>query len=776
MKTKKACLLLFAILQYAAIFGQIIKGTVHDESTGERLPNANIVVKGTNLFSFTDINGVFILKDIGEKKISIEVRFIGYETKTVDMELNGKTVKKIDVGMVQSDNISDQVVVVATKTERKIKTVPARINLLSAKTLNTLPALNSDELLKYIPGVNVSRVGSFISHRSNVTMRGMSGCNQSRTLVLVDGIPVNKSDGGSVNWNSISTGNISRIEVSKGPGSSLYGSNAMGGVINIITNKPYKKLGVDARLGYGSLNTMNSNININGRLSDTYEKGMYWAINGLYNKSDGYINLVEEERDSTTIKSGMEEYAAGLLMAYNFNRNNNLELQLSYYNDRRGSGTKIFIPEGETMDHGTYKANLIYTGQISSFNIKASVFYQNENYIKFRERSRKGNYTCYSVDSKREDMGVLFHISKNIGEHNIVTTGFDIKQGSVNALDDYTETNKYIPGNEATDKVYNKGKMNTAAVFVQDEISLHNDKLKIVAGLRFDQAKFFDGAYYIENPTYRTVVLSDLENRNIDEGAWNSISPRLSGQYKFDNNFRTYISYAKGFRPSVLDDLCRSGFIRGGFKKANPNTQPETIHTFEIGSDISALKDKFNIAVSVYYSIGKDFQYYVNTGESMLMGKKMKPVRQNENISEIELYGGEIAADYNIMKDLSVFANYTYAHSTITNYHTAGNEIDISGKFLRYVPEHQYNIGVNWNNKLISTNILYHYKGKQYGDDLNDMIIEPTNTIDLKLQRNIYKKTSIALYINNLLNEVSVVDKDYLSMGRFVKGEIRMVF
>ncbi len=778
MKRKRICLILLLTFIFVLPgFAQYtIKGTVSDKTTGETLPNANISVKGTKKGTISDLKGEFIIKNINQQKLSLIISYIGYETKTVNINTDGKDVKYIDIKLIQSKIISDPVVITATKTSRKIEDIPARINLLSTKTLNSLPSQSSDELLKYTSGININRAGSFISHSSNVTMRGMSGADQSRTLILVDGIPVNKSDGGSVNWNLINTANIKRIEVSKGPGSSLYGSNAMGGVINIITTKPYEKLSIDARTSYGSLNTTNTNININGRVADTHEKGLYWALNAFYNKSDGYINLIEEERDSTTIKSDMEEYAAGVLFGYDINKNNNLELKLDYYDDRRGSGSKILLPEGESMDHDTYKAHLKYSGQIKDFKINTTIFYQNEDYKKLSEKLRKGNYSCYSVDSKREDMGILFQISKNIGEHNIITSGFDLKQGSVDAIDDYTKTNKYITGNDVTDKVYNKGKMNTAAFFIQDEISLYKDKLRIVAGLRFDHAKFFDGAYYIENPTNLISILAELENRNINEDTWNSISPRISTQYRFTKNFRTYISYAKGFRPSVLDDLCRSGFIRGGFKKANPNTQPETIHTFEIGSDIHAVKNKISIAPSVYYSIGKDFQYYVSTGDSIAMGTRLKPIRQNENISEVELYGGEIAVNYTITQQLSVFANYTYAHSTISNYIADVNENDISGNFLRYVPEHQYNLGLDWNNKFVNTSILYHYKGEQYADDSNESLLDPTNTIDIKLQRNVTKNISLALYANNLLDKVTLVDVDYLSMGRFVKAELRIKF
>ena len=95
-------------------------------------------------------------------------------------------------------------------------------------------------------------------------MRGLPANDQSRTLVMLDGVPLNKSDEGSVNWNMINKNNIEQINIIKGPGSAKHGSGAMGGVIELISKKPTKKLEGNVLVDYGTYNTLSSNIDLAG--------------------------------------------------------------------------------------------------------------------------------------------------------------------------------------------------------------------------------------------------------------------------------------------------------------------------------------------------------------------------------------------------------------------------------------------------------------------------------------------------------------------------------
>ncbi len=758
------------ILHVSGLAQNSIRGKVFDKETSEPLPYCNISIKNQNKGAVTDVNGEFEMVGIEGKSLTITASFVGYQKQTRTVTVSGNSVPEVVFYLKSSSITSAPVVITGTRTERRIEDVPTRVNLITPKRITASPAQSADELLNYTAGVNVNRAGGFLSHRSNVSMRGMSGAEQSRVLILVDGIPVNKADGGSVNWNLINMETVKKVEVSKGPGSSLYGSNAMGGVVNIITSKPTKQIEGSVKTEYGEMNTYGGRANVGGRIANT---GLYYGVNAFYRQSDGYNNLPEEERDSTSIKSDLMEYAAGIKIGYDLNSKNNIELSLNYFDDQRGSGSKIFIPEGERMDHDTYTGSVSYKGEFAGIRTTTTAYYRNENYFKLREsyKASKDKYTCFAVDSKREDLGLIYYASKKIGKRNDITAGFDVKQGKVDAVDDYTYTNEYWTGEPVTDLVFNRGSMNTMALFIQDEITL-SKSIKLIAGLRFDHAKFFDGSYYIEDTTKATDVLADLENKELAEFNWNALSPKLSAQYRITKNIRTYVSYAQGFRPPVLDDLCRSGFIRGGFKRANPELKPETIQNFEWGMDWHSFDNKLRVSPSAYYSLGKDFMYYVSTGDSIAMGSKVKPIRERRNISGVEIYGAEMEINFAINKNITALANYAYTHSTVSEFETTESKNDISGNFLTYVPEHQFTIGAIWTNRYINTNIYYHHKGEFYADDQNEVLIEPYATFDVKLWRNIGENFSVAFIVKDALDNQAIVDEDYLSMGRYMKIEL----
>jgi len=145
----------------------------------------------------------------------------------------------------------EEIVVTATRTERSLAEVPASVSVITEDEIQTAPAQNIDEILRTESGVDVKRVvgmGSGIP--SMLSIRGVPGAN--RTLVLVDGMPANASGTGFISFNEVPLDSIERVEVVRGPFSSLYGANAFGGVINIITREGEGKPGAQIHGGLGS--------------------------------------------------------------------------------------------------------------------------------------------------------------------------------------------------------------------------------------------------------------------------------------------------------------------------------------------------------------------------------------------------------------------------------------------------------------------------------------------------------------------------------------------
>ncbi len=753
-------------------FAQNISGSITDEKTGKTIPGVNIAIKSF-VGAISDVEGNYKINDVKAGDYTIKVSCVGYNEIIKKVVIKEKENLNLDFKLTPSLIMMNEVVISSTKTENLVKNVPQRVELITAKQIESIPANTVDDLLAYAPMVNISRPFGVLSSKSTVTMRGLSGKEQARTLVLLDGIPVNKSDGGTVNWNLYDVTNVERIEVIKGPGSSLYGGNAMGGVINIISKKPVEKFAGSASIEGGTYNTFGGHLNLNGKRNLINKNNFYWGLSGQYLQSDGYITQNVIDRTAYTVKSNSQIYGSVLKTGYDFGKNN-IELNASYFVDKMGTGEVVHQKEGNITEHDTYQFMAKYKGERNNTKWNVSAYYLLENYIKVNEYLKDNLYTLYDVASERTDLGFLSTVTQNIGKYNAITSGIDLKYGSVDASDIYYTS---------TDRVDNAGKMNTYALFLQDEINL-TAKFKIVGGLRYDYAKFYDGLFTIINPSAAMSYMSIYNQPQMEDKTWNALSPKVSAQYKFTNEFRTYVSYSKGFRPSVLDDMCRSGKVKGGFKIANPALKPEYIDNYELGTDITLFK-KIYFALTAYYSLGKDFMYYVSTGETIDMGTAVNPVYVRENISKVEIYGLEAEVNYEITPKLTIFGNYAYTHSQIKDYIVKNPAIDpdLTGKFLTDVPTNIMAAGFNWKNPIVNISLFYRYTDQMWINDVNGYDDKyflaykypAYYTIDAKISKEFWH-IMLSLSAQNITDQKYYDSKKAICPGRFIMFKIGYKF
>lgn len=650
----------------------------------------------------------------------------------------------------------EEVVVTGTKTTRNLKDIPGRIAVINSKTIETSPAQQVDDILRYTPGINVNRSTGQYSQRPMVTLRGLSGNEQSRTLVLINGVPINTSDEGGVNWNRINQYDVERIEIFKGPGSSLYGNNAMGGVINIITKKPAKPQEVYGGVSYGTYNTLRQDLNVRIR----NDKGYYASVSQYYLKSDGYNNVVDSLRTPYDIARSLEEISLSVKAGNDAHKWLRWELQYDIFRDERGEGYQIYSPKGCYRNFNTnlFRGNLRGGDHKTKYNI--NLFYQMENYFDINEKLRGTNYSRYDVNSYRKDMGTLFNINRELTENNTLTAGFEYKQGSIEGGDYYQTPRQINDNTQVYDTVYNAGKINTLAGYIQDEHAFFDNKIRLILGLRFDRVTFNDGEYMSTNP-WNTVP-------GLKKHTWTELSPRAGMRFNFIEEVSAYISYSHGFRASILDDLTRTGWMWVGPKYANPELGPESLDNFELGADIFPINN-LKISISAFYATGKDFLYYVATEDS-LFGR---PIYRRENVTGVTLQGIEADIQYEIFKGLNFLASYTFADSKINEF---TERPEIENKFLKYVPKHSASASVLWQNKYVNMSFRGYYKAKQFSDDLNEIVLDPYFTFDVQLSKQIKENYIITLDIQDLFDNQHMETIDHLSPGRLITGRVAIKF
>lgn len=748
-----------------------LSGSISDSKTRQPLTNANLWIKEIKAGTSSDDEGKFNFKNISEGKYSIQVTFIGYADTIILTQILNNKVTNIEISLNQYSAEMPAVVVTATKNERNIKDIPNRIEVINQKKIEVFAGNTVDDYLRSFTGVNVDRFSGIYSKSASITLRGLNSAQ--RTLILIDGIPMNKTDGGSINWNRIDPENVEKIEVIKGPVSALYGSNGMSGVVNIITKEPSKLNGGDVSVSYGTYNTVGTRARYNfSKIKEN--KGFFGGVSAFYRQGDGYILYPDSTRDSTDIKTYLREGVIQGRLGYQFNSNSKIVAEYGYFDDKRGDGIKIYDSDGGYSKFSTHFAKLAYYSQLGKYKVNVYCYLQRENFHQQKESLKTDKlppfaitqYVLYGTFSHRNDNGIQLNISRPITKHQYFTGGVEVKSGSVDASDIYYTS---------TDIVSNLGNMNFYALFLQDEASFFNEHLKIIAGIRTDFVKFYHGQFLMEEPTATTSVLASTVG-DLPEDSWNSVSPKLSVQYRISEKIRVYVSAGKGFRPPMLDDLCRNGNISKGLKLANPYLNPEKINSYELGGSWQISKN-FNIEPTVFYSLGTDFQYFVGTGDSIFAGTKMKPILKRQNIGEAEIYGAELAFNWDITKNILFEANGSYYHSIIKEFNVTGYVVnDLTGKELMEVAPYQANASLWWKNKYFNFAMGYHYKAPQWTDDENTVQASSYSLFDVKISRTFKEKYKLSLSVDNLLNDSFLDEKGVLGIGRFIMLEMIFKF
>jgi len=207
-----------------------IQGTVRDEND-QPLVGVNIYLEGTVLGAASDQNGIYRITQVPAGTFMLVFNMIGYRQEKREIQVTAGTTINAGITRLSIVPISGETIVItASKYEQKIQDVPVSLSVLNRQEILARNSITLDNALQYIPGINLNQ--------SEINIRGSSGYSMgvgSRVLMLIDGIPMMTGDTREISYDVIPTYLIERVEVVKGAGSALYGSSALGGVVNFIT-------------------------------------------------------------------------------------------------------------------------------------------------------------------------------------------------------------------------------------------------------------------------------------------------------------------------------------------------------------------------------------------------------------------------------------------------------------------------------------------------------------------------------------------------------------
>lgn len=449
---------------FAVVFGWSQEGTLKGTLTDGELPvpYANIFLKGTKKGTATDENGTYKISSLAPGKYVLIASAIGYGTKRTSFLIGKEEVVTLNIELAASAEALDEMVVTGTlkAVSRLESAVP--VEVYSPTFLKKNPTASIFEALQNVNGVR-PQINCNVCNTGDIHINGLEG---PYTLVLIDGMPIVSGLGTVYGLSGIPNSLIDQIEIVKGPASTLYGSEAVGGLINIITKSTLEapKLFADAfATGWGEYN-----LDIGAKASLGKKTDMLLGVN--YFKFD---QLIDNNGDNFTDLTLQDRIS--IFQKWNFQRENSKLFTLAgrfFYEDRWG-GELQWTPEfrggDEIYGESIYTRRWEVLGQYElPFKEKMLLSF---SYNDHSQNSVYGN-TPYLAD-QRIGFGQLTW-DKTLGNHDLLF-GSAVRY---NYYDDDTAATFDLRGNQADEVII-------PSLFVQDEFKF-NKKHSLLAGLRYD--------------------------------------------------------------------------------------------------------------------------------------------------------------------------------------------------------------------------------------------------------------------------------------------------
>ena len=652
-------LIIFYILIFFAnnVYAQSLIGNVSSKSVD--IAYANIVVTKSNdsFGSSTDDNGVFKIDDLSVGKWKITITAIGFEKLDSIIYVNSG-VNEVNFILNDLIYVIDQIVVTGTKTFKRKTESAVIVNVIDDLALSNVQACNLADGLNFQSGLRLE-VDCQTCNYTQLRMNGLSG---SYSQILINGRPVFSPLTSLYGLEQIPVNMIDRLEIVKGGGSALYGSSAIGGVVNVITRLP-KKNSYNFGYNYNNINNVSNDLVFFGNFSVVSKNGKS-GVSFFANQRDR--NWYDHNDDNFSELPLIKSRSFGMNLFLLPSNNHKIEINLGSISSYRFGGEMVevvphFALQAEERNHDILIANIDY--KINLKNNSSLVSYlslQKTNRDHYTGvRPQLGSYDdIYHLqnppygksESKTSLIGIQYDRTlNNFAGKNTISIGSELSRDDV--FDKISAYNYLID-----DNTYN------SSFFIQTDWLLSDD-LNLLSGFRLDKNSIIDNIIF---------------------------SPRASLLYDMNKNTQIRCSYASGFRaPQAFDTDLHLAFANGGvsriFLDSDLTEERSNSYTFSINHDKPSYNYIYGFTLEMFYTELMDVFYQEYSGFD-----EFGQIFTKKNGSGAIVYGFHIESRLNIAQKFQFESGFTIQESNYNSAVLHSENLSPIRKFLRTPSKYGY--------------------------------------------------------------------------------------
>jgi iron complex outermembrane receptor protein len=656
-------------------------------ATSSPVANATVHVLNTNLTVLADIEGNYVVNNIPGGKYTVSFSAIGYATQNKDINITSSE-NNINVQLKEATAQLDDVVVTAEKKEESVQKIPLSITTLSSKDVNDYRLWNSKELTAIVPNMYSNNSGD---ERNVTSVRGITTTSYDPAVATyIDG----------VNQFSLDTYintlfDIERIEVLRGPQGTLYGRNAMGGVINIITKQPSNSTNGFAEINIGNHDQQRYTL---GFRTPLIKNKLFVGVAGVYNKRDGFYTNKFYHNSYDRLNTFTGNYYLKYLPADNWSVTLNVKNQENRNNGPFPlSGTvedafaNPFVIEQNAvakMIDKTLNASLAVDHSGAGFNFTSLTAWQH-NY-RYYNAPLDGDFSSLDAVTIVNDYGSKWNNVK------VFTQEFRFTSPANTASPFKWTTGLYffhqnIPNKQATHfgkdagllgvpdtnfATINTSEGNNTGIAAYGQISYSiTKKLDLVGGLRYDyeNKKLNVEGEYAKDDGPSFITLPDTSAK-VDFSAF---SPKLGLHYAAASNTNIFMTYSRGYRTGGLTQL-----------SSDPSQpplypyKPEYSNNIEAGIKNNFWQDKLQLNFTAFYTLVNDAQV-----PTLVLPDA---ITVTKNTGKLNSKGVEVELATKPVKGLQIDYNFGYTDAVYKSLKLAqnGETVDMNGKKQIFTPQY----------------------------------------------------------------------------------------
>ncbi|WP_316847470.1 TonB-dependent receptor [Pedobacter psychrodurus] len=658
-----------------------ISGTIRDDQNAG-IANVTVQVLNTNLSTLSKANGDFEITNAPNGKLTIRFSAIGYATfiKTITNNQN------LNIVLAETNSKLDEVTVSAQKTEENVQNVPASVTTFSAAKINDYRLQNTRDLATLVPNLYSSNPGD---GRNVTSIRGIGTTSYDPAVATyIDGV----NQFGLDTYIS-SLFDVERIEVLRGPQGTLYGRNAMGGVINIITKQPGNNTSGFAGIDIGNYGQQRYSLGIRTAL---IKDKLFFGAAGLYNKQNGFYTNTFNDTKFDKLHGFLGNYYLKFLASSKFAITLNVK-----HNENRNNGTFPLTGSIDEALANPFQLNQNSTTEMvdNLFNASLSANYSGNDFNFTSQTAYQSNYRYYKspIDgdfSPADIVSIVNNYGKDWNKVRVYTQEFKFSSPAshvsklkwVAGLYGFYQKNPVKQGSYfgADGAVYgaepfttavniNDGKGAGFAAFGQLSYQI-TEKLTATAGLRYDyehKRLLASGEYLI--PTLDPIV---IQGDTLAKANFYAISPKLSLAYAIADHNNVYATYSRGYRAGGITQLASDPT-----SKPLDTYKPEYSNNFEIGSKNTFFDQRLSANIAAFYVNITDAQIPV-----LILPDALTTTR---NAGKLVSKGIELELSARPVKGLSIDYNFGYTDASYKalNVSKGGETVDLTGNKQIYTPE-----------------------------------------------------------------------------------------